>query len=51
MNGFFDPSEHLAKIGKLLVKSIDLLLLNFAADSLEIEGSRMKNIFDITSQF
>jgi hypothetical protein len=43
--------EQASEIGKLLVKSVDLLLLNFAADSLEIEGGRMKDILDVTGQF
>lgn len=49
LNYFLDLGEHLAKIGKLLVKRIDLLLLDFAADGLEIEGSCVEDIFNIAS--
>jgi len=41
-------SEHVTKIGKLLVQGIDFLLLNFRADSLKVERCGMKNVFDIT---
>ena len=51
MNCLLYLRKQVSEVCKLLVKSVDLLLLNFAADSLEIEGGRMKDILDVTGQF